>query len=309
MKNKILNNLKLGLAGIVLAGGLNGCYILHLATIKKYAPLTAEQKDSLFKDLNSGLKECLNEVYIINDLDLGKETFAHTHNNSRTMCFSKFSKKHSKSRFHEVAHVKHLFLNKKKSDFSKRWRKIANFEYGKKNFADLLLDDGTLCSKNGILTDYSSKSIYEDVATFVECLSYDVCPEDIQKVDSNIIKNLLKKISKEKFKIDSLTKEKNLLPKPSSRLDSLLLKLYSSNMGYSYNMIEHYYSKIDYERRKQFNGHEELKFSYPLYFADTTDHRYKQKLDLLKEYNFLTKEEHEKLSENLGSLNYLLKEK
>ncbi len=46
---------------------------------------------------------------------------------------------------------------------------------------------------------------------------------------------------------------------------------------------------------------------FPLYFADTTDHRYQKKLDLLKEYNFLTKEEHEKLSENLGSLNYLLK--
>ncbi len=46
--------------------------------------------------------------------------------------------------------------------------------------------------------------------------------------------------------------------------------------------------------------------NFPLFFADTTDHRYKQKLDLLKEYNFLTKEEHEKLSENLGSLHYLL---
>ncbi len=48
---------------------------------------------------------------------------------------------------------------------------------------------------------------------------------------------------------------------------------------------------------------------FPLYFADTTDHRYKQKLDLLKEYNFLTKEEHEKLSKDLGSLNYLLRGK
>jgi len=53
---------------------------------------------------------------------------------------------------------------------------------------------------------------------------------------------------------------------------------------------------------------EEYSRFYPLYFADTTDHRYKQKLDLLKEYNFFTKEEHEKLSKDLGSLRYSLKE-
>ena len=71
-------------------------------------------------------------------------------------------------------------------------------------------------------------------------------------------------------------------------------------LGYDKNPedIKKYFTKenLDY-----------IKFSFPLYFADTTDHRYKQKIDLLKEYDFLTKEEHEKLSKNLGSLNYLLK--
>ena len=93
---------------------------------------------------------------------------------------------------------------------------------------------------NGILSEHSTESIYEDVADFVGALGYDKNPEDIKK---------------------SFIKE---------------------NLNY-------------------------IKFSYPLYFADTSDHRYQKKLDLLKEYAFLINEEHKKLSENLGSLNYLLK--
>ena len=46
---------------------------------------------------------------------------------------------------------------------------------------------------------------------------------------------------------------------------------------------------------------------YPLYFCDPKEERYQKKLDLLKEYKFLTEEEHENLSNKLGSLHHLLK--
>lgn len=45
---------------------------------------------------------------------------------------------------------------------------------------------------------------------------------------------------------------------------------------------------------------------YPLYFCNTTDKRYQKKLDLLREYKFLTEKEHKTLSERLGSLYHLL---
>lgn len=317
-KNKMKNNLKLGLAGLVLAGSLNGCMIYniqHEIKLKKYEPLSKEQKDSLFNELNSGLKGSLKKVYIIDKEDLGKNTFAHAHYNE-TICFSKDSKEDSKSRFHESAHVKHFALNKSKSDFSKKWKETANFEYGKKNFKEVnwfgqplgeFWDDKDLDfygdgPKHGILRPRASINIQEDVANFVECLSYDINPEDIEKLDSNLINNLEEKISKMKFEIDSLVKEKALLPKPSSSLDSLLLEIksliiYSSRYSMSYDS-----SLIEDEKMRPL----ESISSYPLYFADTTDHRYQQKLDLLKEYEFFTNEEHEKLSKNLGSLNHLL---
>ncbi len=51
-----------------------------------------------------------------------------------------------------------------------------------------------------------------------------------------------------------------------------------------------------------------LTFSNPEYFCNPQDKRYIKKLNLLKEYNFITNTEYDNLSKNLGSLNYLLKE-
>ncbi len=247
MKNKILKNLKLGLAGIVLAGSFNGCAIYniqHEIKLKKYPSLSTEQKDSLFKDLNPGLKEGLKKVYVINDKEY-KFDASHTHKNG-TICFLDIYD--SEDVFHEIAHTKHFALNKIGSDFSKKWEQVADFKYGRKNIQQIHLKngyllrvswrDGTDEPKNGMLRPYSATDIYEDVATFVQALGY---------------------IDEEKF---------------VKKGDSLYVL------------------------------NEKL---FPLFFADTTDNRYQKKLNLLKKYNFLTKEEHEKLSENLGSLNYLLK--
>ena len=242
MTNKIFKNLKLGLAGLVLAGTLNQCTLPHLIALKKYTPLTTEQKDSL--ELNPGLREFLDKVYIIKKKDFENNVAAHTHRWDGVLCL--LEKYEKAELLHESAHVRHLALNKIKSDFSEKWKQIANFEYGRKNVDHLYLlsfplrlwnitwRDGTSGSKNGLLNPYSAKFMYEDIATFVESLSYVNEKEWAKKTD--------------------------------------FLELYS------------------------------------LFFADTTDHRYQQKLDLLKEYGFFTKEEHKKLSKELGSLNYLLKE-
>jgi len=250
------------LAGTALITGLSGCYPLqHAIKLKKYEPLSKEQKDSLFKKLNSGLKEYLKNVYIINEKDLRRNSKAHTHNNKkRTICFSEYFKNDSECYFHEAAHVRHIALDKNKSDFSEKWKKIADFKYGRKNVKKVWYswpfilwnivwkDDKTDDPKNGMLSPCSSTSINEDAAEFVGCLSYNNNPGEIKKSYINVSNPLLKE-------------------------DSLSIVAHSS--------------------------------LYPLYFADTTDKRYQQKLDLLKDYNFLTEQEHKTLSERLGSLNYL----
>ncbi len=59
------------------------------------------------------------------------------------------------------------------------------------------------------------------------------------------------------------------------------------------------------ERRKSIERSSHLS---PLYFADPSDARYAGKLELLRDYGFLTTGQHELLSERLGSLHHLLKE-
>ena len=77
------------MAGTALITGLSGCYPLqHAIKLKKYEPLSKEQKDSLFNKLNPGLKEYLKKVYVINEKDLGKNSYAHAHNDKKTtICF------------------------------------------------------------------------------------------------------------------------------------------------------------------------------------------------------------------------------
>ncbi|MDP2672428.1 MAG: hypothetical protein Q8O84_01305 [Nanoarchaeota archaeon] len=313
-----IKNLKTLLTGVSLIVGLNSCYNLqHAIKLKKYDPISKEQKDSLFNELNPGLKEYLGEVYIIDKKDLQKNSIAHFHAyaynfHKGALCLSEDYKNESETRFHEVAHSRYFALKKNKSDFSKRWRKIADFKYGRKNIKDIWTwKDGTDGPKDGMLNPHSVTGLEEDVAHFVESLGYDKNPRDIGKLDSSLIDGLAKKISKERTERDSLILEKNyLLSKPLLNFyDSLSLGLYSSSISIYSLLIE--LDSLSRIRREEEKPKEEcliFRSYYPLYFADTTDHRYQKKLDLLKEYNFFTEEEHKKLSKDLGSLNYLLKE-
>ncbi len=248
----------------------------HLKKLEKYIPITKQeiQSDtSRFNMINSGLKEDIDKIYIIDQEDFprGSEP-GHTHVYEKILCLRKDY--NNRIVFHELGHNKHLSLKNINSDLTEKWEKIANFKYGKNNFyysKDKFKEiakeigvpvwkDGTCGPKNGCLHPLASWEIDEDLAFFVECLGYEQPPENVKEL------YLFFKERKEK-----ILKDTNRLRERASDID-----FYQNHL--------------------------------PLYFADTTDHRYKQKLDLLKEYNFFTKEEHEKLSRNLGSLRYLLNE-
>lgn len=326
---KTMNNLAGVLAGTALMIGLNGCLVYnvqHAIKLKKYEPLSKEQKDSLLSELNPGLKEYLRKVYVIDEKDLGKNAYAHTHNNKkRTICFSEDPENRTKGHFHEAAHVREIYLNKHKSDFLKKWKKNADFKYGKKNIKnvwyswpfkleDIAWKDGTDGPKNGLLNPYSATSIGEDIAEFVVCLSYDKNPEGISKKlerdDEMERDNFAKGILKYTAIMDtSLSRKNSLLSKPLlSDFDSLMLESYSTQIDLCSLVVKFSSSRLGSKSLLNKLYLENYSNSYPLYFADTTDSRYKQKLDLLKEYNFLSNEEHKTLTERLGSL-YYLKEK
>ena len=231
----------------------------HTNAIEQYEPYNRQEisLDSNFNILNAGLKEYLNKIYIVDQKDFFDSNIAgHAHPYGGIICLTEYFT--NQELFHEASHIRNLALDEINSDFSKKWKEIANFEYGEENIKlDIHSEeplvkwkDETIGPKDGLMGPYSAKNLNEDIATFV---GYSLAPEGL------------------------LTLE---------------------DIGY---IFERPLSEEDESKIKSYAA------SYPFYFADTTDHRYKQKLDLLKEYNFFTKEEHEKLSNDLGSLRYLLK--
>ncbi|MEK6844669.1 MAG: hypothetical protein AABX44_00245 [Nanoarchaeota archaeon] len=263
----------------ILAGGLFGissffftqCSQDPHSVPKNSAPLTKEEINHVFGDLNPGLKEALysSKVYFLKNEDflehlenkyLGGHTFYDALNKEINVCFpiGKDSLKNFKYvRAHESAHARNYYLDYfLNSNFSDEWKQIANFEYDlnkvtvleESGICTFFWKDGASEPKYGLIKPYSATNIREDVANFVELIGRNsfLNPEDISYLFEGETKN-----------------------------EGILIKDYAS--------------------------------SFPLHFADTTDHRYQKKLDLLKEYNFLTNEEHKKLTKDLGSLNYLLK--
>ena len=207
LKNKILKNLvNIGLPAFILGFGLN--YFLmksnnsseelektlknkileeasklmteHLEKLNNYKPLEKREIDSAFSFLNPGLREHLKKAYFIKKEDLFcKNSSAEAHLEG-IICLTDSSKE---TIFHESAHIRKNALDMVGSDFSKKWNQIANFEYGDENTKSLFNEEGALldrawkddltgCPKNGVLNPYSSKSIGEDVAIFVESLEY-----------------------------------------------------------------------------------------------------------------------------------------
>jgi len=248
----------------------------HTNAIEQYEPYNRQEisLDSNFNILNAGLKEYLNKIYLVDQKDFfDSAVVGHAHPYGGIICLTEYFT--NEELFHEAGHVRHLALNEINSDFSKKWEKIANFEYRVNNsyklkdelrpfiFPDVFpqnvptWEDGTTGPNYGCLSSFSKEFFQEDIADFVGCLGYEETPESLKKII---------------FRKDKEEKNKSIFD-----ILPLHLKL---------EIVPAYFS---------------------LYFADTTDHRYKQKLDLLKEYNFFTKEEHEKLSKDLGSLRYLLK--
>lgn len=274
MKNKIFKNtINIGLPAFILGFGLNYLFhnlnnspneelektlkmAEHLEKLTNYKPLKNQEIDLIFPFLNSGLKEYLDKIYIIEPKDLGN-IGGHKHGN--IICLPKGFPEFAV--YHEATHIRKDALDNLGLDFSKKWKNLTNFIYEDNNYflygnenpeGAKWREDSTEIPKNGLLTPYSAKSIGEDVSEFV-------------------------RISMNCFSKNFLNREDIGYIFADTKTDKKILEEYAE--------------------------------SFPLYFADTTDHRYQKKLDLLKEYNFLTNEEHERLSRDLGSLNYLLKEK
>ncbi len=143
----------------------------------------------MFYGFNIGLTEYLDKVYIIKKEDFDSDKFsAHVHHKTLDICFKEgFNKRDI---FHEPAHVRHLALNKAGLNFSEEWRKITNFEHGKKTIdknylfpfvlSNVKWRDQITGPKYGFLNPESTKNIYEDVANFVESLAYEYPPEFIR---------------------------------------------------------------------------------------------------------------------------------
>ena len=249
IKNGLVKKLILPLATASLT--FNSCGEKQLP-LEKYAPIT-KTDTSIFNQLNPGLKECLDTIYIIkkedwNNCRPGVIGFAL---DNKIYLREDYSKE---DLLHEAVHVRHTVLNKIGSKFSEKWEHLAKFDYKNndvksiytpsKTLLSITWKDGTNGPKDGCLDPYSGKSMYEDVARFVEsAVLYLKTPEEILE--------FAKDYNKEKIK--------------------------------------------------------NLSAIYPLHFCNSKDKRYKQKLDLLKEYDFITNAEYDNLSKNLGSLNYLLK--
>ena len=123
---KTLN--KIILTSLITAGSLGfigkgyGQNPSHDEALKKYTPITKEQKESLFNKLNPGLKEYLNKIYIIDKKYFFEENIhGHVHSFGGIICLNQGYDINRKL-FHEAGHVRHNALNKIGSDFSKNFR-------------------------------------------------------------------------------------------------------------------------------------------------------------------------------------------
>ena len=136
LKDK-LNNLELILISAIalVTPSCDNSYTLHREALEKYTPITKEQKDSLFNNLNSGLKEYINKIYFIDEKDFFEDNIlAHAHREDQIICLSKNYKNYSDGTlFHESAHLRHDALDKIGFHFSEKWKQIADFEYGEEN--------------------------------------------------------------------------------------------------------------------------------------------------------------------------------
>lgn len=187
MIKEISRNIRGGFIGFLFVSSLENCS-LHTAIFdKKYDCFEKGQIDQNFSQLNSGLKEYVNKIYIVDEKHL---RYANGHAiDGGIICLEE--NYNDETLFHESAHARHMALDNHDSDFSDEWKKIADFNYGKikifylSRFPPIVWDikwkDQTTGPGNGMMEPYSGKSIYEDAANFVEALSYEKNFENLKK--------------------------------------------------------------------------------------------------------------------------------
>lgn len=271
----------------------------HLARIEKnYSPKNCSDIESILNDssgeddplfhFHDGLRDHLQKIYVVEDEDffynlkhLSASQAAHAHTDSGIVCIS-YSSIVSHlyvyhTLLHEGAHIKHYYLNAQNSDFSREWMSVAGIDYGSmarlKDDGGVEWTDGSSLSNHGCLDAYSATSLAEDIATFtasVASLEYRSSEDVMCYIE---IANNGSVGSACRWSVERIARERECIEK--------IKKL----------------------------GHDSttsLARIFSLYFCDSSDERYKKKIDLLRKYNFISEEQHFLMTANLGSLRFLL---
>ncbi len=162
----------------------------HWDALSKYTPLTPENKfnsdgteKAPFDWVEGGLEEYIKKIYILKKEDFFHEydwMVAHAHSDIGIICLPEDYDK--KLVIHEAAHVRHGQLDKS-TNFSIDWWNAAQVDYG--SLIDVTNDDVAWKDNpegpdHGHVRAYGNKSLYEDVATFVEVLGYKYTPLEVE---------------------------------------------------------------------------------------------------------------------------------
>jgi len=274
---------------------------LEKRILEKYTPLTEEfmEKDSLFSKLNDGLKEAIywknSKVFVLEKEDYKiispPGSLAFVDGKDQEMFLQKNFKFGTLA--HESGHMRDSYLEKQDSDFQKQWIEISNFNYNP-------FGTDSIWPNEGVLNFHGSENIHEDIGEYTGCLGYLKNPSkvietlgDDLETDIVIGEYFNKPVINQvwiKFNFKKYREKTNIAAQELLQNNSL------TEIGEK--------RKINLEFLSRNIGNN--KEWYPLYFADPTDARYKQKIDLLKEYDFLNEKEHKTLIENVGSLHYLI---
>lgn len=194
--------------------------------------------------------------------------------------------------FHKATHIRHRTLDKQGSDFSARWKQISNLEYGNVREIgtdDILItmvwDDGSGGPKHGCIEPYGGTNILEDVAHYLEPLGYQRNPDDVIKSGGIFVALQITEFSIRGAQLSKKVDEITQILKSPQKLENAKGRL----------------KKLLKEELRMYAAH-----STPFYFCDKTDKRYQQKIDLLREYDFISKKQHKWICKHLGCLRYLL---
>ncbi len=267
-----------GLGAIVVSAWTQGCGVLdtiaHEGALAKHDPVTIEERldeqgreIEPFDKLSSGLEEYIERIYFIDEWEFhALLTKAHTHTGKGIICLR--TDYDNTDLYHEATHVRQQALDKNGFDFSKRWKEIStSAEIGKIKVKSFLGAAFSVEWENGEEgPKYGLMKPYGGTSV----------GEDVA--------TFMEALGYKYAPAEVITVIKIMAKKPET-----IIKQYGIE---PLKAMRRYVADASH--------------TMPLYFADKNDTRYRRKIELLVEHNFLTAEEGKKLIEQLGCLRPLL---